>query len=84
MTQVVYMLLTTKYGKEKDVSEYLMRFKEVDDVHILYGQFDVIVKLEAKDMKTIEDFIFNKVRTNKDIESSETLIAADASSKPHS
>jgi DNA-binding Lrp family transcriptional regulator len=74
------MLLTTKYGKEREVSEYLMQFKEVDNVHILYGQFDIIMKIEAADMKTAEDFILNKVRTNKDIESSETLIAADVSS----
>ena len=80
MVQVAYMLLTTKYGKEKEVSEYLMDFKEIEDVHILYGQFDIIIKIKAEDMKRIEDFILNKIRTNKDIESTETLIASDVSS----
>ncbi len=80
MTQVVYMLLTTKYGKEREVSEYLMKFEEVEDVHILYGQFDIIMKIKSQDMKHIEDFILNQVRTNKDIESTETLIASDVSS----
>ena len=80
MVQVAYMLLTTKYGKEKDVSETLMEFEEVEDVHILYGQFDIIMKIKAEDMKHVEDFILNNVRTNKDIESTETLIASDVSS----
>jgi DNA-binding Lrp family transcriptional regulator len=77
MVQVAYMLITTKYGKEREVSEELMKHKEVEDVHILYGQFDIILKIKAKDMAEVEKFILDKVRGNKDIESTETLIASD-------
>ncbi len=77
MTQVVFMLLTTKYGKEREVSEALMESPEVENVHILYGQFDIIVKIKADSMKDIEKFILDNVRANEDVESSETLIAAD-------
>ena len=80
MVQVAYMLITTKYGKEKEVSQALMKVKEVEDVHILYGQFDIIIKIKAESMAQIEEFILNKVRANKDIESTETLIASDVSS----
>ena len=79
MVQVAYMLLTTRYGKEKEVSEEMMKSEVVEDAHILYGQFDLIIKLKAENMARIEDFILNKVRTNKDIESTETLIASDVS-----
>jgi len=80
MTQVVYILITTVYGQEREVAEDLMKYEEVEDAHILYGQFDLIIKLQARDMKTIEQFIFDRIRSNKDIESTETLIAADVSS----
>lgn len=77
MTQVAYVLIITKYGKEKDVAQKLMKYKEVENVHILYGQYDVIAKLKAANMPQIEDFIFRKIRSNKDIENTETLIASD-------
>ena len=80
MTQTVYVLITTEYGTEKEVAEELMQYPEVEDVHILYGQFDVILKIEGETLKAVEEFIFEKIRSNKSIESTETLIAADVSS----
>ena len=80
MAQVAYVLMTTKYGKEKEVAQNFMEEELVEDVHILYGQFDIIIKIKAESMPQIEDFIFNKIRANKDIEETETLIAADVSS----
>ena len=77
MAQMAYILITTKYGKEKEVAQKLMKYKEVENVHLLYGQFDIIVTVKAATMPAIEKFIFTKIRSNKDIESTETLIAAD-------
>jgi len=79
MVQVAYMLLTTKYGKEKEVSKAVMESEIVEDVHVLYGQFDLIVKLKAENLQVIEDYILDNVRTNQNIESTETLIASDVS-----
>ena len=84
MAQTVYVLITTEYGSEKEVAEELMQYPEVQDVHILYGQFDLILKIEAKTLKEVEEFIFDKIRSNKSIESTETLIAADVSSSEKS
>ena len=80
MTQVAYMLLTTKYGKEQIVADALLEIEEVENVHILYGQYDLIVKMHAKDMRQLEDVVLQKIRAHPDIETSETLIASDISS----
>ena len=73
----VYMLIVTKYGKKRTVSEQLLEFDLVKNVHELYGQYDIIISLKADTMKEIEDFIMNNIRTISDIERTETLVVSD-------
>ncbi|RLE45061.1 Lrp/AsnC family transcriptional regulator, partial [Candidatus Woesearchaeota archaeon] len=54
-----------------------LRFKEVKEIHTLYGEFDIIIKIEAPNMAKLQDFIANKIRPIRDITSTETLIASD-------
>lgn len=77
MPALVYILILTKQAKIKQVAQRLMKFDEVKEVHELYGQYDVIAQAEGKQMKDIEDFIQKKIRTDKDIEGTETLVASD-------
>jgi DNA-binding Lrp family transcriptional regulator len=78
---LVYILIITKYGKKKEVASRLLKFKEIDDVHELYGQYDIIIKVSAPDMRKLEDFIQNNIRTIKDIEGTQTLVVSDIPSK---
>jgi len=78
---LVYILIITKYGKKKAVANKLLRFKEIEDIHELYGQYDIIIKISAPDLRKLEDFIQNNIRTMKDIEGTETLVVSDIPSK---
>ena len=78
---LVYILVITKYGKKKAVADKLLRFKEIEDIHELYGQFDIIAKISAPDIKKLEDFIQNNIRNIKDIEGTQTLVVSDIPSK---
>ena len=77
MTAEVYILIITKYGKKKDVSNKLLKFKEIENVHELYGQYDIIIKVKTTDMAKLEDFIQRNVRAITDIEGTETLGISD-------
>ncbi len=77
MPALVYVLILTKQAKIRPVAKKLMNFKEVKEVHELYGQYDVIAEVEGKTMKEIEDFIQKNLRTDDDIEGTETLVASD-------
>ena len=78
---LVYILIITKYGKKKDVANKLLEFKQIEDVHELYGEYDLIIKVSAPDIKKLEDFIQNNIRSMKDIQGTQTLVVSDIPSK---
>lgn len=75
-----YILINTKYGREKEVAHELMELEQVENVHILYGQYDLITKVSALTMDDLEKFILNNIRSMRDIESTQTLIVSDVPS----
>ena len=77
MPALAYMLIQTAHGKVQNVAEKLLKLKEVKEIHTLYGEFDIIAKIETQNMAKLQDFVANKIRPIKDIVSTETLIASD-------
>ena len=77
MTQTAYVLISAKYGQERAISQDLMHHDEVEDINILYGQYDILVKLAAKDMKSINDFILTHIRSHPHIEQTQSLIVVN-------
>jgi DNA-binding Lrp family transcriptional regulator len=73
----VYMLVNTKFGKKRKVAKKLAKFSQIESIHELYGQFDIIVKIKELDEKKLEDFIQNNIRSIRGIEDTETLVVAD-------
>lgn len=71
-----YVLATLKAGSERDVKESLKRIKEVTDVNILYGEYDLIIKIELDGISELSDFILDKIRAVTAIERTTTLIVA--------
>jgi DNA-binding Lrp family transcriptional regulator len=45
------------------------------------GQYDIIIKVSAPDMRKLEDFIQNNIRTIKDIQATQTLVVSDIPSR---
>ncbi len=74
---VAYILFTVKYGKTREVSEKLAKRDEVERVHELYGQFDIIAKVKTKTNRELEDFLQKNIRQIEDVEGTETLVVSD-------
>ncbi len=77
MPALAYMLVQVEHGTIDKVSQKLMKFKEISDLHHLYGEFDIIVKVEADSPAHLQDFVANKIRPIKNIRSTQTLITSD-------
>lgn len=77
MSQLVYMLVVVKYGAKKRVSEALLKFREIENIHELYGQYDIILKIREDSLSKIENFIQKHIRTMPEIERTETLVVSD-------
>jgi DNA-binding Lrp family transcriptional regulator len=74
MTVIAYLLINSKPSGETKIAEELVKKKEVKDINIVYGSYDVIVKIEVKDMNALQAFILN-LRKNESVENTSTLIS---------
>lgn len=70
-----HLLLTVGPGKEYFVAQKLKKLKETLDVDIVYGQFDIIAKVELEKINDLQEFVIKKIRPISGITSSSTLIA---------
>ena len=71
-----FVLITAKSGTEKAAVDALKKLPEVKEARILYGEYDIIAKIQAADIQKLNSFLLEKLRPIKDIESTSTLIVA--------
>ncbi|MCE7744573.1 MAG: Lrp/AsnC ligand binding domain-containing protein [Candidatus Heimdallarchaeota archaeon] len=71
-----YVLINSEIGGEQEVVDQLNAMKEVVEVSIVYGVYDVIVKLEADTMEVLKELITSKVRHLNKVRSTMTMIAS--------
>ncbi|MBD3190922.1 MAG: Lrp/AsnC family transcriptional regulator [Candidatus Heimdallarchaeota archaeon] len=71
-----YVLINSEIGGEQEVVEQLKELPEVVEVSVVYGVYDVIVKLEAETMETLKELITSKVRHLNKVRSTMTMIAS--------
>lgn len=68
-----YILVVTAIGTEHGVAERLKRIRGVDDVRIIHGSWDLIVKVKVNDFREI-GALLSKIRKIPEVEYIETLI----------
>ena len=75
MAEVVkaYILVTVKRGSEHNVAERIEVIKEVTEVLITYGLYDLVVRIEAMSLGHL-DKIVTDIRQIAEIEYTTTLI----------
>jgi DNA-binding Lrp family transcriptional regulator len=69
-----FALLSISPLHEKTVYEQLTNIPEVVEVHPLFGEYDILVKIQAKDIDTIGNIVINKIRSTKGVVDTKTLI----------
>lgn len=71
-----YVLINSEIGGEQEVVDQLKQMPEVTEVSVVYGVYDVIVKLEADTMEVLKEIITSKVRHLNKVRSTMTMIAS--------
>ena len=71
-----YILVNVSTGTEDEVSKALVEFNEVEEVATIYGEYDAIIKVAAKDMNHLDNFITNQLRSVPNIFMTSTMIIA--------
>jgi len=76
MTQA-YLLVRSELGSEVDVRERLRRLPEVREAHVVYGVYDLVVRVEAEDAEVLKNTVFSKIRKMGGVRSTLTMIVTD-------
>jgi len=69
-----FALLSISPLNEKEVFERLKAITEITEIHPLFGEYDILVKIECGDIDTIGDIVIKKIRALKGIVDTKTLI----------
>ena len=70
-----YFVATVKRGTEHEVAERIRKMKEVIEVLVTYGLWDIVARIEAENLEHL-DKIVTDIRKIQEIEQTYTLIGA--------
>ena len=74
---LAFILINSELGKEEDVLKELRSIENVKEVHFVYGVYDIIVKVEAENMKELKEIVTFKIRRLNDVRSTLTMTVAE-------
>ena len=74
---VGYVLVNVSPGLEMEVYEIMKTFDYVEDITVLFGDYDLIVKLVANDLASIAKTVVETIRPVKGVINTKTLAGAD-------
>lgn len=71
------VLLRVKPGMDKSVFQAVKKLKQVKDMETVYGEYDLLMKIQVETMDDLDAFIFDSVRTIEGVDGTTTLIAIE-------
>ena len=69
-----YVLINSEVGAEEQVLEQIKKIPTVKEAYIVYGVYDLVVRLESDDMTRLKDEITEKIRKIDLVRSTLTMI----------
>lgn len=62
---------------QRVIAEQIAKFPEVQDVHIISGDWDILIKIKEESVDAVGNFVIDKLRTVKGIEKTLTCMVFD-------
>ena len=69
-----YVMVSTEIGSEKQVVKDLETLPQIRETYMVYGIYDVIIKVEFADRNELREIIIRKIRGIHGIKSTITLM----------
>ena len=70
---VGFVLISTAPGKEHEVYVELKKIPEIVELYPLFGEFDLIAKIETKDFNELGRIVVEKIRMVEGVLDTKTL-----------
>ena len=75
------MLIKVEAGAEAKVFEALTKIGGVEEVNVVYGEYDIIAKVSARSMDDLRNIVVKQIRSVRGILKTETAIITVSSIK---
>ena len=70
-----YVLINAEAGKERAIRDAIVGRRGIREVHVLYGEYDIIVALEAEDATKLAKMVVGSIRYLDGVKQTRTHIA---------
>ncbi|UCD14784.1 MAG: Lrp/AsnC ligand binding domain-containing protein [Thermoplasmatales archaeon] len=68
-----YVLISAAPAYEHAVYHKLTKVSEIIELHLLFGEYDLIAKIEAEDFEKLGSIVVNKIRKIEGVVDTKTL-----------
>jgi len=68
-----FVLINAAPAHEHEVYTKLSKVPEIVEVHPLFGEFDLIAKMDAEDFEKLGEIVLNKIRSIEGVIDTKTL-----------
>lgn len=74
---LAYIMVRIDAGSERSVLSKIESLSEVKESHIIYGEWDIVMKIEVANVEEITAFVVDKLRKISDVKLTSTMIVAE-------
>lgn len=71
------VLINTDAGAEDEVFEKLKELSQVTEAYVVYGVYDIVIRVETENMEKLRDFVTNSIRKLPKVRSTLTMIVME-------
>jgi len=71
-----FVMVVVRPGHEEEVYEALKNAEQIKEIYRVYGEYDILLRVEVPDVGALDKFHDEVLRRIKNIEMTETLIAS--------
>ena len=75
--ETAYVMINCEMGAEGTIVEGVKSFDSVKEVSGVFGNYDIIIKLECTNIEQIRDIISKKIRHLSQVKRTTTLMCAN-------
>lgn len=68
-----FVLISAAPAKEHEVYNKLSKVPEIVELHPLFGEYDLIAKIEAEDFEKLGNLVVNRIRSIEGVIDTKTL-----------
>jgi len=72
-----FIFISTELGEEENLLKQIRSISNVKEAHIVYGVYDIVVKVEAENMDKLKEIVTRNIRSLSEVRSTITMTVAE-------